>query len=130
MVQMIDFISEKINDFAEFVGSKKYVALSIIILIFLSLCALIVFVVYLFSSGTKSSAPQALPITQNFEGDQPLLLPEGPEISDSYVLSRQPNPFWTNKEEKLWFTTPDAESLEDLKKADDGMINDILGAAP
>lgn len=62
--------------------------------------------------------------------DQPLLIPEGPVVSSGYITSRKTEKQWSDEEVENWFTLPDSEEVEKLGKANDRMINEIIGAAP
>lgn len=62
--------------------------------------------------------------------DQPLLIPEGPVVPSGYITSRKTEKQWSDEEVENWFTLPDSEEVEKLGKANDRMINEIIGAAP
>ncbi len=132
MIQLPDFLTEKIDDLVEFVKTKKQVALTCIILVVFAILAFIIFTVHSCSSVTKKEVkmvrtPQVM---ENFTPDQDIIKPDGPQMPDGYALSRNPKPQWTEKEIEEHFTVPDDENLEDLKKANDSLINELLGAAP
>ena len=59
-----------------------------------------------------------------------LILPEGPELKNEYNISRQAKDSWSEKEADEWFTIPGTRDIESLGKANDGIISEILGAAP
>ncbi|MCQ2592973.1 MAG: hypothetical protein MJ188_09345 [Treponema sp.] len=61
---------------------------------------------------------------------EPLLVPNGPEIEESYTITRDKKEKWSEEEVKQWFTIPSEKDIESLKKTNDRLISDILGAAP
>lgn len=129
-MQMPDFMSERTQDFVDFLKSKKPVAVVTLILIALTVCAVITMTVYSCANQKPRSKKLPVPVAEPFEPDQPIVLPSSPEIADGYALSRTPQTKWTQEEEEKWFTAPDTNNLEDLKKANDSMMSDVIGAAP
>ncbi|MGN0725293.1 MAG: hypothetical protein ACI4LR_03880 [Treponema sp.] len=133
MIQLPDFLTEKFERLADFLKEKKYVALSCIILVVFTICAFIVFSVHSCTTTSEKKAPvqENLPRqNQSFSPLQPIVQPEGPSAPEGYALSRQPEPRWTTQEIEQEFTLPEQNNLNDLQKANDNAINEILGAAP
>ncbi len=62
--------------------------------------------------------------------DQPLMIPEGPIVPSGYITNRKTEKNWSDEEVENWFTLPDSEEVEKLGKANDRIINEIIGAAP
>ena len=133
MIQLPDFLTERFESLVDFLKEKKYVALSCIILVVFTICAFIVFSVH----SCTATSEKKLPVQENlpranlsFSPAQPLVLPEGPSAPEGYALSRPPEPRWKDQEIEQDFTLPDQNNLDDLQKANDNAINEILGAAP
>ncbi len=129
-MQIPDILTETAQNFIDFLKSKKLVAVVTFILIILTISAVIVLSVYSCTNKKPSSITSEGLSAQPFEPDQTVLLPQGPEIPDGYALSRTPHSDWTEKDAEQWFTKPDAGNIEDLRKANDNMISDVIGAAP
>ena len=132
MIQLPDFLTEKIDDLVDFVKTKKYVALTCIILVVFTICAFIIFTAHACSVPAKKEEKKVRTATvmEKFTPDQDIIKPDGPQTQNGYALSRNPKPQWTEKEIEEYFTVPNEENLEDLKKANDNLIDEILGAAP
>lgn len=62
--------------------------------------------------------------------DQSLMIPEGPIVPSGYITNRKTEEKWPEEEVEKWFTLPDSEEVEKLGKANDRIINEIIGAAP
>ncbi len=100
------------------------------LLLFLCLSALILFLgqTFSFSSKPKAAAPKTpeAPLVLS----QPLMIPEGPVLPQGYVESRIPRQNWRQDAVTEWFTVPDQKTIDDLEKANDTFITDIVGSAP
>ena len=59
-----------------------------------------------------------------------LMNPQGPELSNEYTVSRSPRKKWSTEEAERWFTIHSEKDIEGLEKANDGIISELLGAAP
>lgn len=58
------------------------------------------------------------------------LVPKGPEVQEDYSISRTPKDKWSEEEADKWFTIPSSNDINSLGKTNDGIISEILGAAP
>ena len=58
------------------------------------------------------------------------IIPNGPEIQKDYVISRKSKEMWNDDEVSEWFTVPSLKDVENLGKANESLVNDILGNAP
>lgn len=56
--------------------------------------------------------------------------PEGPVIQKGYNYTRKTEKNWSEEEVTEWFTVPSEKEIESLSKANDSMVNEIIGAAP
>lgn len=125
---MIDFqsVREHIQELL-FESKKKIVALCVI-LIFMTLCAVILLSVQVSApekkGGALSDSDRKLVI------DQPLVVPESPASPDGYSTARKTPERWSGKDVEKWFTVPDRTEIEALGRANDRRIEEIIGAAP
>ena len=118
------------NDFfgsikALFSGRKKYVAFIPGTLILMTCIALAVFIVQ--KSKKTRRAPAA---ERTFSSTQELLAPDGPQEQKDYIASREVKDAWSDADTDRWFTPPEGKEMEDLRRANDKIVSDILGAAP
>lgn len=87
---------------------------------------LIVLIVYAlnFSSNKEENKPHPLVLSEE------LMIPDGPQVKHDYNVSRQKKEKWDEEETQNWFTIPSSKTLEELSKANDALILDVIGAAP
>lgn len=116
-----DYIQENL-----FSGNKKTFVLCIV-LVFMTLCAAVVLSVQQHREKKSSVSPKA---QQNLVIEQPLLVPDGPAVPDGYSTSRITAERWDSQSVEEWFTLPDEAEIKKLGKANDNLINEIVGAAP
>lgn len=92
---------------------------------------LLVLIVILLISTSNSKAKNEEDIIKNeLILSQELLIPQGPEIQREYNLSRQTDEKWTEEEADKWFTSPSQKDIDNLNKANENIISEVLGAAP
>ena len=118
----IDDIKETFSDFAH----EKPVLLTIITLVvFLFFVGLIILMIQT-TPEKKIDYKRAEPFT----ADSPILIPDAPDIEKEYYPSRVTENQWSKEEVKTWFTFPEDETMKELEKANDTIIDDLTGAAP
>lgn len=119
-------IKEKISQFQiSFTDedSRKKILITVFgILIFL---IILLILVLCFSGKEKVEV-----INQEYSITDYLYSPSSPEISDDYMYSRVPQKVWTEEEANKYITLPNSEMLENLKKANDKLIKDIMEVSP
>lgn len=119
---IFDDIKYEISDFAH----EKPLLLTIIcIVVFLFIAGIIILMIQTSPQG-KTVLPSQEPFTQ----DAPILIPDSPDIEKDYYPNRITENKWTQDEANKWFTYPEDETMKELEKANDSIINDITGAAP
>jgi len=99
------------------------------ILFFLCMSAFIIFIIKFFGHRhfeTEASQREEPPLVN----DQPLLLPEGSALPEGYIPYQATHSKWSEEDISRWFTTPDIMSIENLGKANDAFMSDVLGATP
>ena len=125
---MIDFQSVREHIQELLFGSKKKIVALCGILIFMTLCAVILLSVQVSApekkGGALSDSDRKLVI------DQPLVVPESPVSPDGYSTARKTPERWSGKDVEGWFTVPDRTEIEALGRANDRRIEEIIGAAP
>ena len=125
---MIDFQSVREHIQELLFGSKKKIVALCVILIFMTLCAVILLSVQVSApekkGGALSDSDRKLVI------DQPLVVPERPASQDGYSTARKTPERWSGKDVEGWFTVPDRTEIEALGRANDRRIEEIIGAAP
>lgn len=114
-----------VNKIIDFVKEDMRRAL-IILLSFLIVLLIILVIVSVASASKKDKAIEVAPIVLS----QELIIPEGPQVKQDYTVSRQPEENWDVEETDNWFTVPSSKDVDDLSKANDNLILDVIGAAP
>ena len=108
-----------------FSGRKKYVAFISGTLILMTCIALTLFI------AQKSKKTRRAPVAERtFSPTQELLAPDGPQEQKDYIASREAKDAWNDADTERWFTPPEGKEMEDLRRANDKIVSDILGAAP
>lgn len=113
---------EKIKNFY---NNNKKLAIIVGSGIIVILILLILLISILASSGKKTTFVDTEIILTETQ-----MIPNGPELQNDYVISRQTKEKWTEEEVDEWFTVPTLKDVENLSKSNDAMVNDLLGNAP
>lgn len=121
---MIDF--DDIKDSLSDLTHEKPLLFAVIgIVVFLFFAGLIILMIQT-SPVKKTEIPQADPFT----ADNPVLPPDSPDIEKEYYPNRITENQWSQEEINKWFTYPEEETMKELEKANDKIVDDITGAAP
>lgn len=91
---------------------------------FFALAAIVISLIQ--TSPKKQKTIQA----EHFTPDSAIIVPSEPQIQKDYWPDRTTERSWSASEVENWFAVPDNKAIEELKKANDTIISDILGAAP
>lgn len=125
---MIDFsgIKDALSDFSpsDFAREKPFLFTSICILIVLFIAGLAVLFIQ------TSPEKQRSEISEHFEADAPLLIPDAPNIEKDYYPSRTTENQWSKDDVDKWFTYPDEDVMKEISDSNDKIVRDILEAAP
>ncbi|WP_294427694.1 hypothetical protein [uncultured Treponema sp.] len=123
---MLDFGIDDIKDaFSDFAHEKPVLLAVVILIVFLFLAGLTILMI----QTTPEKKVQQ--ITQEpFTQDAPVLIPDAPDIEKEYYPNRITENQWSNEEVNKWFTFPEDETMTELEKANDKIINDITSSAP
>ena len=120
-------LKEKISSsrLGEWVSENKKIALIVSSLILIMIiCVILLIVVGSNKKDTKPKYEEELILSNE------LMIPEGPEIPKDYVYSREKKEKWSKEEADQWYTPPSENDMKGLQKANDILIDNILGAAP
>lgn len=116
----------KIKDaIVEWVMNNKKLSIVVGALIVLMLVCIIILIAV---SGKNKKKP--VTYDERLELTQELVVPNGPELPRDYTISRETQESWSEEEAEKWFTVPSDKEINGLSKANDNMVEDILGAAP
>ena len=120
---MFDFedIKDSISDFTH---EKPLLVAVIGIIVFLFFAGLIILMIQT-TPVKKAEIQQAEPFT----ADNPVIIPDAPDIEKEYYPNRITENQWSQDEINKWFTYPEEESMKELEKANDKIVDDITGAA-
>lgn len=108
------------------INSSKLIKYVLLILLLFFVSALIIISV----SSSDKNKKNVMSFNEDFKLIQPLVLPQESVLPDDYYLVRPKNYQWTEEDVNRWFTSPDGNILDELHKANNQMVNDILEVAP
>lgn len=120
--EKLSALVEKVREFYEENKMLSYILAALVILLLLCIILLI-------ALTGKKKEPAIVPGTV-LELNEPLAIPDGPELPKDYTTSRTPKDKWSEEEAQKWFTIPSQKEIDSLSKANDNLINEITGAAP
>lgn len=80
-------------------------------------------------SGASARQVQLTPI-EGIELEPFLSIPSEPHIEDEYMYSRKNVTRWSDDAIDEWFSEPDDSMLEDLKKANNKLVDDMMEVVP
>lgn len=106
---------------------KNNKKLSIIIAALLVLMIICIIILIAVSGKDKK---EDIDYQNRIELTQDLVIPKGPELPRDYTISRETQENWSEEEAEKWFTVPSDKEINNLSKANDNMVDEILGAAP
>lgn len=109
-----------------FTENKKHVLTSLILVLFFLIAAITV--AFQGSASERKITFQAE--DEYFTPEHDLFLPEGPSVPKGYSISHETKDHWEKSDAEQYFSMPDGKILDDLKKANEKLINDIVGSAP
>lgn len=110
--------------FAWIKENKKLAVIICTLILFMIVCIIVLLAI----SGKKDTAPKVF--QDRLELTEDLVVPNGPELPGDYTISRETQEKWTEEEGSEYFTVPSDKEINGLSKANNKMIEEILGAAP
>ena len=91
--------------------------------------SILICIILLIGVSTKKNKPATI-CENELELSHDLVTPNGPELHRDYVISRQSKEAWSEEDVKKWFSTPSETDMKGLSKANDNMVDKILGGTP
>lgn len=119
---MKDFYEIK-NSIFSFYKQKPVLFWVIFVLLFLFIAGMIV----LFIQSTPPKKIETIP-EEKIELQMESFLPEEIQIEKDYYFSVETKDFWSEEEIKKYVQKVDEKSIKELEKANDSIIQEILGA--
>lgn len=119
-----DILQLKIADLKDFVEENKKISILVLSLVLVILLCIVLIFVSLGGSKKKVILDDPLILTSD------LMVPPNPANPDSFQLSRTTKDKWEVSEIEPYFTKPSEKETDDLSKANDKIIKELLEAAP
>lgn len=116
-------LKEKFLQFYEENQKLTYIISALLLVI---LICIILLITTAENTGKKNKQNQE----QKLEISEKLEIPDGPALPKDYTSSRKTKEKWSTEEAEPWFTIPNEKEVESLGKANDSLVNEIIGAAP
>ena len=127
---MID-VQEMVENIKDFFAEKKGKTLALcLVLVFMTLCALIILAFQMQSSSDKKAKKKYNGEQRTLTLDTPLFVPEGPAVPNEYITSHKSGEKWSENQIDEWFTFPDETELNRLDSFNNKIVSDIIEAAP
>lgn len=93
-------------------------------------CLMLICIIILICSFNKGKNQSEKIYKEQLQLTHELVIPNGPDLPDDYTISRETKENWSKEEGEQWFTLPSEKEINGLSKANDNLIDEILGAAP
>ncbi len=122
----VNDIKDSFNDFIDEHGKGMIAVLCI--LIFLIISALILLLAQAFKKPTKAKKVVSEAIELNIEDE--FIQPQNLSLTEDYYFSRVTEESWSREATDEWFSKPDEITIKELGKANDALIEEIVGVAP
>lgn len=123
----LDDLKAIVDDFSikEFAQKKPFIFTVLCLIVFLFVAGLVILLIQ--TSPQKKPAEKPM---ETFTADSPILIPDAPNIEKDYFTSRNTENEWSKAEIEKWFTYPDDNVMNELKRTNDSIADEILGATP
>ncbi|MBQ5400938.1 MAG: hypothetical protein IIU15_06975 [Treponema sp.] len=118
-----DEIMDRIRNFVE---EHKILAVGIIIGIVILLIVLVLAIGLNAGRGKKNNGN----IGPAFVAEDDFVMPQDYTMTEDYYFSRQTEDKWSQEEVDKWFALPSSPVMNELKKDNNSIVEEILGAAP
>lgn len=103
---------------------KKFLLIVLSLLIIILIC--LILLIFLLSNNKKNVKSEQFPLVLQNE----LVIPPSAELPKDYNISRKTEKKWSTEETDKWFTVPSEREVENLSKANEKIIENILEVAP
>ncbi|MBQ1832465.1 MAG: hypothetical protein II563_04710 [Treponema sp.] len=122
---MIDF--EEITDKARtFVDEHKILSVGII----LGVVVLLIILVLVIGISAGSGKKKNVTVEKTFAAEDDFVKPQAYTMTEDYYFSRKTEDSWSQEEVDKWFAVPTSPVMNELRKDNDSIVDEILGAAP
>lgn len=120
-------VQEILENIQNFLSERKVKTLVVcLVLVFMTLCALVILAFQMSSrSGKKSQGEQRALVLET-----PIFVPEGPAVPNEYITSNKSGEKWSENQIDEWFTFPNEAEINRLDSFNNGIVNEIIEAAP
>lgn len=118
---------ELLDKARDFVDEHKILSVGIIVGIVLVLIILVLAVGL--SSGSKGKKNKNV-MEKTFTVEDDFIMPQDYTMTEDYYFSRKTEDKWTLEEVDKWFAVPSTPVMNELRKDNDSLVEEILGAAP
>ncbi len=118
-----DEIIDRIRDF---VDEHKILSIGIIATVMVLLIVLVLSMAI--SSGGKNKNKNNL--QPRFVAEDDFVRPQDYTMTEDYYFSRQTEKQWSQEEVDKWFAVPSTSVMNELRKDNSSLVEEILGAAP
>ena len=117
-------VIERIREFIE-----ENTKLTVCVCAILVLMVVFAIIVSPFSSASTKSKEKIVQ-EETFVPDQDILLPPEQSWEDEYHISREAKDRWDEAEALQWYHEPTVQDADSLGRANDALVEKIIGAAP
>ena len=122
-MDFLDNIKDAYDNLAAKTSRLAVTILGIILLLFV--CALIALGVH---SCNKNKIGEVK--REDFKTEDEFIPPSNIKLTEDYYFSREPKESWSQEEIEKWFSNPNTVNMNELKQANDVLVDEIIGAAP
>jgi len=122
-MNFLDNIKDAYHNLAQRTSRLAVTILGIIL--FLFLCALIVLGVHSCNQKKIGNVKR-----EDFKSEDEFIPPSNIKLTEDYYFSREQKESWSQEEIEKWFSNPNTINMNELKQANDALVDEIIGAAP
>lgn len=124
-------VQEILESIKNFLSERKVKTLVVcLVLVFMTLCALVVLAFQTPSKSDKKKRGKHSPEQRTLVLETPIFIPEGPAVPNEYITSNKSGEKWSENQIDEWFTFPNEAEISRLDSFNSGIVNDIIEAAP
>jgi len=122
-MDFLDNIKDAYTNLTEKTSRLAVTILGIILLLFVS--ALIVLGVHSCNQKKVGDVKR-----EEFKTEDDFIPPSNIKLTEDYYFSREQKESWNQEEIEKWFSNPNKVNMNELKQANDALVDEIIGAAP
>ncbi|MBO4387480.1 MAG: hypothetical protein J5817_10775 [Treponema sp.] len=122
-MDFLDKIRDAYDNLAAKTSRLAVTILGIILLLFV--CALIALGVHSCNQNRIGDVKR-----EDFKTEDEFIPPSNIKLTEDYYFSREQKECWSQEEIEKWFSNPNTVNMNELKQANDALVDEIIGAAP